>query len=98
LPSYPTSSVEEKLTFSPSPATSSYILCASAKTINAYAASYIFYCVAQFGTNIMNDIIISDISSANWRGLAIGVSFFTFLIIPWVSAFIVDSVVHGVGW
>ncbi|RFU29512.1 hypothetical protein B7463_g6836, partial [Scytalidium lignicola] len=76
----------------------SYILCASAKSINAYAAGYVFYNIGQSGTNIMNDVIISDISSARWRGLAIGISFFPFLIMPWVSAFIVDSVVNGIGW
>lgn len=76
----------------------SYILCASAKTINQYAAGYIFYCVGQSGTNIMNDIIISDISTARWRGLAIGISFFPFLITPWVAAYIVSSVVGGIGW
>ncbi|KAG0645909.1 MFS siderochrome iron transporter C [Hyphodiscus hymeniophilus] len=78
----------------------SYILCASAKTIHAYAAGYIIYCVGQSGTNIMNDIIISDITSARWRGLAIGASFFPFLIMPWISAFIVNSVVspNGIGW
>lgn len=76
----------------------SYILCASAKSINAYAAGYVIYCIGQSGTNIMNDIIISDISTARWRALAIGVSFFPFLIMPWVSAFIVDSVIGGIGW
>jgi MFS family permease len=46
----------------------------------------------------MNDILISDISTARQRGLAIGISFFPFLIMPWISAFIVDSVVNGIGW
>lgn len=75
-----------------------YILIASAKSFNAYAAGFIFYTIGQSGTNIMNDIIISDISTARWRGLAIGASFFPFIAMPWISAFIVDSVVHGIGW
>ncbi|TVY32315.1 Siderophore iron transporter [Lachnellula occidentalis] len=75
-----------------------YILIASAKSINAYAAGFVFYQIGQSGTNIMNDIIISDISSARWRGLAIGASFFPFIVMPWIAAFIVDSVVHGIGW
>ncbi|PVH82237.1 siderochrome-iron transporter [Cadophora sp. DSE1049] len=77
-----------------------YILFASAKTFGAYAAGYIFYCVGQSGTNIMNDIVISDITTARWRGLAIAVSFFPFLFMPWISAFIVSSVVSsgGIGW
>lgn len=75
-----------------------YILLASAKTINTYAAGYIIYVIGQSGTNIMNDIIISDISSARYRALAIGISFFPFLVIPWVSAYIVDSAVATIGW
>ncbi|KAJ5591712.1 siderochrome-iron transporter [Penicillium hispanicum] len=76
----------------------SYILMASAKTFNTYAAGYILYVTGQSGTNIMNDIVISDISSARWRGFAIGVSFTPFLVTPWVSGFIADSVVNGIGW
>ncbi|KAJ5110982.1 major facilitator superfamily domain-containing protein [Penicillium argentinense] len=76
----------------------SYILMASAKTINTYAAGYIFYVMGQSGTNIMNDIIISDISNARWRGFAIGVSFTPYLVTPWIAGFIADSVVSGIGW
>lgn len=76
----------------------SYVLMASAKSLNTYAAGYIFYVMGQSGTNIMNDIVISDISNARWRGFAIGVSFTPFLVTPWVSGFIAESVVHGIGW
>lgn len=75
-----------------------FILCASASSISVYAAGSILQAVGQSGTNLMNDIIISDISSARWRGFAIGISFFPFLITPWISAFIVESVVTGIGW
>lgn len=76
----------------------SYFLCASAKSINAYAAGYIFYCIGQSGTNLMNDIITSDLTTAKWRALLVACLFFPFLITPWVSAFIVESVVNGIGW
>ncbi|KAJ6172554.1 major facilitator superfamily domain-containing protein [Penicillium chermesinum] len=76
----------------------SYILMASAKTLNTYAAGFILYTVGQSGTNIMNDIVISDLSNARWRGFAIAFSFAPYLITPWVSGFIVDSVVNGIGW
>lgn len=46
----------------------------------------------------MNDIMISDISSARWRGFAIAISFYPFLFTPWISAFIVQSVIGGIGW
>ncbi|CAI7669243.1 unnamed protein product [Penicillium pancosmium] len=72
----------------------SYILMASANP----STRYIFYVMGQSGTNIMNDIVISDLSSARWRGFAIGVSFTPFLATPWISGFITESVVKGIGW
>ncbi|KAI0702931.1 major facilitator superfamily domain-containing protein [Cerioporus squamosus] len=78
----------------------SYILCASSKTINVYAAGLVFYAIGQTGTQILDQIIFSDISSPRWRGLVLGLSYFPFLITPWVAAFIVESVTRegGIGW
>lgn len=76
----------------------SYILSASSKTFNAYAAGSIIYSLGQTGVNVMNDILISDFTEMRWRSFAIGLSFFPFLITPWISAFIVESVVDGIGW
>ncbi|KAI9730435.1 MAG: hypothetical protein M1834_005945 [Cirrosporium novae-zelandiae] len=76
----------------------SYILCASSKSINVYAGGIVFYSIGQSGTQILDQIIIADISSTRWRGFAIGLSYFPFLITPWVAALIVDSVVDGIGW
>ncbi|OLN88187.1 Siderophore iron transporter 3-like protein 1 [Colletotrichum chlorophyti] len=77
-----------------------YILMASSTTFNAYAAGAVFYAIGQSGTNIMNDIVIADITTARWRGFAISFSFFPFLVTPWAAAFIVDDVVKpgGIGW
>ncbi|GKT54485.1 siderochrome-iron transporter [Colletotrichum tofieldiae] len=77
-----------------------YILMASSTSFNAYAAGAIFYVVGQSGTNIMNDIIVADITTARWRGFAISFLFFPFLITPWAAGFIVDDVVKpgGIGW
>lgn len=78
--------------------TISYILMASAPGIGSYTAGSILYRVGQSGTNVMTTVIISDITSPRQRGLAIGVSYFPYLITPWVSGFIIDSVVKGIGW
>ncbi|KAH8651116.1 siderochrome-iron transporter [Xylariales sp. PMI_506] len=77
-----------------------YILMASAKTIGPYAGGLVFYNIGQSGTNVMTNVILSDITSPRWRGFAIGLSYFPFLITPWVSAFIAASVVadNGIGW
>ncbi|GJC92808.1 ENB1 protein [Colletotrichum higginsianum] len=69
-----------------------YVLMASSASFNAYAAGAIFYAVGQSGTNIMNDIIVADITTARWRGFAISFLFFPFLITPWAAGFIVDDV------
>ncbi|RYP41543.1 hypothetical protein DL767_000970 [Monosporascus sp. MG133] len=78
--------------------TISYVLMASAPGIGSYAAGSILYRVGQSGTNVMTTVIISDITSPRWRGFALGVFYFPFLITPWVSGLIVDSVVKGIGW
>ncbi|KAI9368329.1 major facilitator superfamily domain-containing protein [Aspergillus egyptiacus] len=76
----------------------SYILCASSKSFNTYAGGYVFYSLGQAGTSILNSTIVSDISSMRWRGFVYNILYLPFLVTPWVSAFIVDSVVHGIGW
>ncbi|KAE9982361.1 hypothetical protein BLS_006204 [Venturia inaequalis] len=76
----------------------SYILSATSKTFNTYAAGSILHTFGQTGVNVLNDIIISDFTEMRWRSFAIGVSFFPFLITPWISAFIVESVIGGIGW
>ncbi|OTB09809.1 hypothetical protein K445DRAFT_71545, partial [Daldinia sp. EC12] len=77
-----------------------YIVMSSAKTFNTYAAGSIFYSLGQSSTNLMNDIIIADLTTARYRAFGIALSFWPFLITPWIAAFIVDSVVAptGIGW
>mgnify|MGYP000845526832 CR=1 FL=1 len=76
----------------------SYILCASSKTFNTYAAGYVFYAIGQTGTAVLNSIMVSDFSTMRWRGFAYNIIYVPFLITPWISALIVDSVVNGIGW
>ncbi|KAI8959393.1 MFS general substrate transporter [Daldinia sp. FL1419] len=77
-----------------------YIIMASAKTFNAYAAGSIFYSLGQSSTNLMNDIVIADLTTARYRAFGIALSFWPFLITPWIAAFIVSSVTAptGIGW
>lgn len=78
----------------------SYIIMASATSFNAYAAGSILYSFGQSGTNLLNDIVVADITTARWRSMAIGLLFWPFLITPWTAAFIVNSVTAegGIGW
>lgn len=52
-----------------------YILCATSSSFGTYAGGFIFANIGQTGANIMNDVVISDISSMRWRGFAISASF-----------------------
>ncbi|OJJ94792.1 hypothetical protein ASPACDRAFT_55597 [Aspergillus aculeatus ATCC 16872] len=76
----------------------SYILCASSQSFDTYAGGYVLYSVGQAGTSFLNATIVSDLSSMRWRGFAYNILYVPFLVTPWVSAFIVDSVVNGIGW
>ncbi|KIX01828.1 uncharacterized protein Z518_09555 [Rhinocladiella mackenziei CBS 650.93] len=77
-----------------------YILCASSSSFGVYAGGFIFANIGQTGVNILNDIIIADVTSMRSRAFAIAISFFPFLVTPWISAFIVEDVVEpgGIGW
>ncbi|KIW17014.1 hypothetical protein PV08_04205 [Exophiala spinifera] len=77
-----------------------YILCASSSSFGVYAGGFIFANLGMTGANILNDIIIADVTSMRSRAFAIGISFFPFLITPWISGFIVQDVVGpgGIGW
>ena len=76
----------------------SYVLCASSTGFAQYAGGYITYCIGATGIQILNQIIVADITSSRWRGLANGLVNLPFMIIPWVSAFISDSALHNTGW
>jgi len=76
----------------------SYVLCASAKSFARYAGGYVIYCIGQTGMQILNQVIVADITSSRCRGLANGLVNLPFMIIPWASAFIVDSALANIGW
>ncbi|OAP63761.1 hypothetical protein AYL99_02988 [Fonsecaea erecta] len=76
----------------------SYILCASARGFGQYTGGYIVYSVGQTGMQILNQIIVADITSSRWRGLANALVSLPFMVIPWCSAFIVDSALATIGW
>ncbi|KAK7750184.1 hypothetical protein SLS62_007935 [Diatrype stigma] len=81
----------------------SYVLMAASRRFGTYAAGTVLYSVGQSGTNLLNDIVIADITTARQRALGIGLSFWPFLITPWTSALIVERVVApgpdgGIGW
>lgn len=76
----------------------SYIICASAASFSAYVGGCVLYAIAQSGTGMLNSVLVSDFSSVRWRGLSWNLMYLPFFITACVSAFIVNSVVHRIGW
>nr|KAK5448244.1 hypothetical protein LTR18_001332 [Exophiala xenobiotica] len=76
----------------------SYVLCASAKGFGQYAGGYIVYSIGQTGMQILNQVIVADITTSRWRGLANGLVTLPFMVTPWASAFIVDGALATIGW
>ncbi|CAK7226562.1 hypothetical protein SBRCBS47491_006273 [Sporothrix bragantina] len=77
-----------------------YILAASANGFSAFAAGTILRAVGLTGINSLNTIIIADTTTARQRGFGVNFQFFPYLVLPWVAAEIISSVVSpgGVGW
>ncbi|CAK7274514.1 hypothetical protein SEPCBS57363_006205 [Sporothrix epigloea] len=77
-----------------------YILAASANGFSAFAAGTILRAVGLTGINSLNTIIIADTTTARQRGFGVNFQFFPYLILPWVAAEIISSVVSpgGIGW
>ena len=76
----------------------SYILCAPPNGYGQYAESYIVYCIGQTSMQVLNQIIVADITTARWRGTANALVNLPFLIIPWIAAFIADSALVTLVW
>ncbi|KAH9905251.1 MFS general substrate transporter [Xylariomycetidae sp. FL2044] len=78
----------------------SYVVMASARSFDAYAAGTVLYSLGQSGTNLMNDVVIADITTARWRAFGLGLSFWPFLVTPWAAGFVVESATAqgGIGW
>lgn len=74
-----------------------YILCASSSTFSTYGGGQVFYAIGQGGTSILDAIMVSDLSSMRWRGFSHNIIYLPFLIAPWISAYIVNSVINGIG-
>ncbi|KAJ9143813.1 Siderochrome-iron transporter [Pleurostoma richardsiae] len=75
-----------------------HVLCAASPNYNAWAAGYMLHVLGQTGVNTINDILVADFSSARQRGFAVQIQFLPFMFMPFISAFVTDSVIGGIGW
>lgn len=76
------------------------VVAASARSFQAFAVGNILRIVGITCLNTMNTIVIADITSTRQRALGVNLQFWPYLILPWVSAYIISAVVSpgGIGW
>ncbi|EPE05642.1 siderochrome-iron transporter [Ophiostoma piceae UAMH 11346] len=77
-----------------------YILASTGQNIGAFAVGTVFRCIGLTGINSLNTIIIADTTTSRQRGFGVNFQFFPYLVLPWVAAEIISSVVSpgGIGW
>ncbi|KAJ3714836.1 major facilitator superfamily domain-containing protein [Lentinula raphanica] len=75
-----------------------YILIASAPSINVVAAGIILFAIGYTGLQLLNQIIIADITTLEWRGLINGLIALPFIVNSFVGPILATSVLETVGW
>lgn len=78
----------------------SYVLMATARSFTSYSAGFMFYSIGQSGTDLLNDVIVADITNVRWRALYMGLIKWPYLITPWISGFMISAFTgsRGLGW
>lgn len=76
------------------------VVAASSQNFYAFAIGTVLRIVGITCVNTMNTVVIVDLTSTRQRGFGVNVQFWPYLILPWVSAYIVSAVVSagGIGW
>lgn len=75
-----------------------YIVIASAQDINAYAGGAVLYSFGSAGIQILQIIVISDLTSLRWRSLMSSLVSLPFFINAFVSSNIAQQVLARSGW
>ncbi|PVH81078.1 MFS general substrate transporter [Cadophora sp. DSE1049] len=76
------------------------VLAASAKGFGQFSLGTVLRVWGITALNTLNTTVIADITTTRQRGFGVNFQFFPYLVLPWVSAFIVSDIVSpgGIGW
>ncbi|RPD55466.1 MFS general substrate transporter [Lentinus tigrinus ALCF2SS1-7] len=74
-----------------------YIIIASSKTVNAFAAGQVIYKVGNVGLDLVTTIVIGDVSPLQWRGLFQGINSAPWIINSFIAGYITADLGTG-GW
>ncbi|KAF3765180.1 MFS general substrate transporter, partial [Cryphonectria parasitica EP155] len=76
------------------------VVSASARSFPAIAAGTFIRVLGMTAINSMNDVIITDFTTTRQRGFGVSFQFWPYIIMPWISGYVIDSVMSagGLGW
>lgn len=80
--------------------TTGLIVAASAKNFASVAAGTFIKVLGMTVINSINDVIVTDFTTTRERGFGVSIQFWPYLILPWITGYIVDAVMSegGLGW
>ncbi|KAF9262039.1 MFS general substrate transporter [Marasmius fiardii PR-910] len=75
-----------------------YIIIATCTNFSAYVVGSVFAAIAGAGLDLLNDIIVGDLTTLEWRGFVSSMLSMPFVINTWFAGEIVQALSDGDGW
>lgn len=75
-----------------------YIIVASCRTLSAYIVGEVFSAIGGNGLDLLNDIIVGDLTPLEWRGFVSSLLASPFIINLWIAGPIVQSMLRRNQW
>ncbi|KAG7087766.1 hypothetical protein E1B28_013707 [Marasmius oreades] len=75
-----------------------YIIIATCRNFSAYVVGSVFAAIASSGLDLLNDIIVADLTTLEWRGFVSSILSMPFVINTWFAGEIVQALSDGDGW
>ncbi|KAL1710002.1 major facilitator superfamily domain-containing protein [Schizophyllum commune] len=75
-----------------------YIIIAASSTLSAYIVGAVFGAIGQSGLDLLNDLIVSDLTSLQWRPFISSLLSAPFIINTWYAGEIVSALSDDEGW
>lgn len=75
-----------------------YIIVASCKNLTSYIVGEVFTAIGSNGLDLLNDIIVGDLTPLQWRGFISSLLSFPFVINTWFAGLIVEAILNRNQW
>ncbi|TRM59391.1 major facilitator superfamily domain-containing protein [Schizophyllum amplum] len=75
-----------------------YVIIAASSTLSAYVVGAVFGALGQSGLDLLNDLIVADLTSLQWRPFISSLLSAPFIINTWYAGKIVSALSYAQGW